>query len=102
MVNCYFSVSLSSGLQLNAAVEPALDLSILQTNIGAITGIDGVALTIVTSSVRIVRRAEALITVVEGAVSRLDFDFIAGLAEGLIEATGGSELLMFDCYVIIE
>ena len=87
----YFSVSLSSGLRLNAAVEPAIDISILQTNIAQINGPSGVALSVVTSSIQIVRRSEALITVVEGVVSRLDYAYIAGLAEGLIEATGESE-----------
>ena len=78
---------------LNPAVNPVVDIDLIVTNIGLITSPSGVGYGVLTlaANVSVVRRSEALITVLEGAFSRLDWAYVAGLAQTLIIDVGGSK-----------
>ena len=91
----FYTLTLNNQLVLNPIVNPQIDIDLLVTNIGLIaapTGFYGV----ITTELTIVRRSEALITVLEGSFSRLDWGYIAAQAQTLIVnlGTGESRLVL--------
>ena len=103
VVNVYYTLTLNDFLVLNPAVNPVVDIDLIVTNIGLITSPSGVGYGVLTlaANVSVVRRSEALITVLEGAFSRLDWAYVAGLAQTLIIDVGGSKHRSAVCFVSV-